>query len=90
MTCDFTSFLTVFQSYQDDVRMIMKGCVPWNSIYGSHTRNALYKWINGCLAEVGFFHVMGNRYPIQVCFIIIWYKTEKDTIWQICLYSLNL
>ena len=27
MTCDFTSFLTVFQSYQDDVWMIMKGCV---------------------------------------------------------------
>ena len=24
MTCDFTSFLTVFQSYLDDVRMIMK------------------------------------------------------------------
>ena len=24
MTCDFTSFLTVFQSYQDDVWMIMK------------------------------------------------------------------
>ena len=33
-TCDFTSFLTVFQSYQDDVRMMMKGCVQWNSIYG--------------------------------------------------------
>ena len=33
MTCDFTSFLTVFQSYQDDVWMIMKGCVQWNSIY---------------------------------------------------------
>ena len=25
MICDFTSFLTVFQSYQDDVRMIMNG-----------------------------------------------------------------
>ena len=34
MTCDLTSFLTVFQSYQDDVRMIMKGCVQWNSVYG--------------------------------------------------------
>ena len=33
MICDFTSFLTVFQSYQDDVRMIMKGCVQWNSVY---------------------------------------------------------
>ena len=28
------SFLTVFQSYQDDVWMIMKGCVQWNSVYG--------------------------------------------------------
>ena len=34
MTCDFTPFLTVFQSYQDDVWMIMKGCVQWNSVYG--------------------------------------------------------
>ena len=25
MACDFTSFSTVFQSYQDDGRMIMKG-----------------------------------------------------------------
>ena len=34
MTCDFTSFLTLFQSYLDDVWMIMKGCVQWNSVYG--------------------------------------------------------
>ena len=34
MTCDFTSFLTVFQSYQDDGRMIMKVCVQWNPVYG--------------------------------------------------------
>ena len=33
MTCDFTSFSTVFQSYQGDVWMIMKGCVQRNSIY---------------------------------------------------------
>ena len=30
----FTSFSTVFQSYQDDGLMIMKGCVQWNPIYG--------------------------------------------------------
>ena len=34
MTFDFTSILTVFQSYQDDVWMIMKGCVQWNFVYG--------------------------------------------------------
>ena len=34
MTYDFTSFLTVFQSYQDDVWIIMKGYVQWNSVYG--------------------------------------------------------
>ena len=32
MTCDFTSFLTVFQSYKDDVWMIMKGCVQWSFV----------------------------------------------------------
>ena len=30
MECDFTSFSTVFQSYQDDGWMLMKGCVQWN------------------------------------------------------------
>ena len=29
MTCDFTSFSKVFQSYQDDRQMIMKGCVQF-------------------------------------------------------------
>ena len=33
MNCDFTSFSTVFQSYQDDARLIVKGCVQWNSLY---------------------------------------------------------
>ena len=27
-------FSTVFQSYQVDERLIMKGCVQWNSVYG--------------------------------------------------------
>ena len=26
MTCNFSSFLTVFQLYENDERMIMKGC----------------------------------------------------------------
>ena len=30
----FMSFSKVFQSYQDDGRLIMKGCVQWNSVYG--------------------------------------------------------
>ena len=34
MACDFTSFPTVFQSYQDDGMSIMKDCVQRNSIYG--------------------------------------------------------
>ena len=34
LICNFTSFSTVFQSYQDDRRLIMKGCVQWNSVYG--------------------------------------------------------
>ena len=36
MTCDFTSFSRVFQSYmyQDDGRMIMKDCMQWNPVYG--------------------------------------------------------
>ena len=33
MTCDFMSFSTVFQSYQDNGQMIMKGSVQWNPVY---------------------------------------------------------
>ena len=32
MTCNFTSFSNVFQTYQDDERLIMNGCVQWNSV----------------------------------------------------------
>ena len=34
MICDFTTFSIVFQSYLDDGRVILKGCVQWNPIYG--------------------------------------------------------
>ena len=30
---DFTSFLTAFQSYKDNKRVIMKGCLQWSPIY---------------------------------------------------------
>ena len=34
MTCNFMSFSTVFQSYQDHGWVIMKGCMQWNLVYG--------------------------------------------------------
>ena len=34
MTCNFTSFSQVFQSYQDDGGMIFKCYVQWNPVYG--------------------------------------------------------
>ena len=30
----FHVLFTVFQLYQDDERLIMKGCVQWNPVYG--------------------------------------------------------
>ena len=38
MIFDFTSSSNVFQSYQDDGRMMMKGCVQWNPVYGWEDR----------------------------------------------------
>ena len=32
MSCEFTSFSTVFQSYQDNAWVIMKDCAQWNSV----------------------------------------------------------
>ena len=34
MTCDVTPFSTVFQLYQGDGKVAMKGYVQWNSVYG--------------------------------------------------------
>ena len=34
MTCNFRSFSKVFQSYQEDERLIVKVCVQWNPVYG--------------------------------------------------------
>ena len=34
ISCNFTSFSTVFQSYQENRRLIMKGCVQWSSVIG--------------------------------------------------------
>ena len=39
----FTFFLTVFQSYQDDERVIMNGRVQWNSVYN---------WKDFCILQV--------------------------------------
>ena len=39
MTCYFTSFSTVFLSYQDDGWVIMRGCVQWNPSSGTRTRD---------------------------------------------------
>ena len=41
MTCDFTSFLAVFQSYKDDGREIMKDCVKNQTHCNQHLK--LYK-----------------------------------------------
>ena len=34
MTCDFTSFSSAFQSYQDDDWPVLKVCVLWSFFYG--------------------------------------------------------
>ena len=34
ITFDFTSFITVFQLYQDDGRVIIKDCLQGNPVYG--------------------------------------------------------
>ena len=37
MTCEFTSFSTVFQSHQDNGLMTMNGCVQWNPVAAEKT-----------------------------------------------------
>ena len=32
---NFMSFSSVFESYQDDGQLIMKGCMQWNPVYNS-------------------------------------------------------
>ena len=34
MTCDYASLQQYFMAYQEILRVKMKGCVDWNSVYG--------------------------------------------------------
>ena len=49
MTCNFTPFSTLFQSYQDDGQMIMKGCELWNLVYIFKKRGRECLLVQGCL-----------------------------------------
>ena len=66
MTCCFTTFSTVFQSYQGDECVIMKGCVQWNPVLqlkGSFPRmgSTLQPLYYYCLTEIlGLLAVTGN------------------------------
>ena len=40
----FMSFLTVFQSYQDDVRVLNERLVPWNLVYGGKISSRARTW----------------------------------------------
>ena len=85
MTCDLTSFLTVFQSYQGDVWMIMKGCVQWNSVYGwedftsSEDRiwsarsvgQRLTPWLNGASLHSGTLTRIKEAF-LNIFFIFLW------------------
>ena len=51
MTSDFASFSTVFQSYQEDGRMIMK-CIQWNPAEKISPRAGL---------ELGIARSVGHR-----------------------------
>ena len=39
ITSNFSSFSTVFQSYQDDGKVTMKDCMQWNPVYSSKGGN---------------------------------------------------
>ena len=58
MICDVTSFSTVFQSYQNDVRMVVKGCVQWKPVYG---RLVGCFWLNGPLRQYFSLYRAGLR-----------------------------
>ena len=81
ITCDFTSFSTVFQSYQDDVRLIMKSCVQWNS--GDRTRSArsvgqlLTLWVTGAPYFLGK----------QLCHVHFAFLKETKKVDSVNLYS---
>ena len=64
MICNFTSFSTVFQSYQDDGRMKMKGCVQWNPIYGYEDFASSEARTRGCSISRPALNPLSYRCPI--------------------------
>ena len=56
MACDFTSFSSVFQSYQDDGLRIMKGCVQWNPV--CDTNQVQYKTIRYSIIQYNTYNTV--------------------------------
>ena len=46
MTCNFTAISTVFQSYQDNGWVTVKGCVQWNLVYSISVISG--QWLGDC------------------------------------------
>ena len=73
MICDFTSFSTVFQSYQ---RIIMKGCMQWNpfTVEKISTFRVVLGWayrgLTGGFLLLQNFSVAISVSP-HVCFILV-------------------
>ena len=87
-------FSTVFQSYQDDGRLIMKGCVQWNSIYcwenfhssEDRTRSArsvgqlLTQWVPGLrLSHFLFLEVLVD---VVIFYWILYRVSREQTVTQ--------
>ena len=64
ITCYFTSFSTVFQSYQDDGWVIMEGCVQWNLVY----RRKDFR-LSSAVLELAFFSKKLNEIA-EICWLI--------------------
>ena len=68
--CGFTTFLTVFLSYQDDERVIMKDSVQWRAILDSEEIKSLQRDLNRDLSRpCGIFSLGG--YTIEIFILAV-------------------
>ena len=70
LTCNFMSFSKIFQSYQDNGLVIMKGCVQWNPVYNEKDLCPRFD-SNPRPLDVGSFYMLSYHHRYSLNFSLV-------------------
>ena len=71
-TGDFTAFSTVFLPFQDDGRLVVKGCALWNPVYGCKD------FRRQVISKSGLLHQLASAEPTELPGLLLYYTCSQN------------